>query len=52
MAATKRKSSDTDVDTPYNENVQTPTGSPARKRLQITRNQKKALIDNLQLESM
>lgn len=50
MAATKRKSSDTDVDTPYNENVQTPTGSPARKRLQITRNQKKALIDNLQLE--
>ncbi|ODH51910.1 hypothetical protein GX48_01921 [Paracoccidioides brasiliensis] len=28
----------------------TPTGSPTRKRLKITHNQKQALIDNLQLE--
>ena len=29
----------------------TPTGGPARKRAKITRSQKQALIDNLQLES-
>lgn len=43
----KRKSADDDA---YD--VTTPTGSPPTKKLRITRNQKQALIDNLQLESM
>ncbi|THC94787.1 hypothetical protein EYZ11_005733 [Aspergillus tanneri] len=45
--ATKRKSSD--EDTYDNNEARTPT-SPPRKKLRITRNQKQALIDNLQLE--
>lgn len=42
----KRKSADDDA---YD--VTTPTGSPPTKKLRITRKQKQALIDNLQLES-
>jgi hypothetical protein len=30
----------------------TPTGSPTRKKMKISQQQKQALIDNLQLESM
>ncbi|KAL4892533.1 Borealin N terminal-domain-containing protein [Aspergillus ambiguus] len=45
--AAKRKSCDDDA---YNEEATTPTNSPPRKKLRITRNQKQALIDNLQLE--
>lgn len=51
MAATesrKRKSLHLDHD----EQMTTPTRSPARKKLRLTRSQKQALIDNLQLESM
>ncbi|KAB8265323.1 Borealin N terminal-domain-containing protein [Aspergillus pseudonomiae] len=44
----KRKSRDDDA-YPVDE-VRTPTGSPPKKRLRVTRNQKQALIDNLQLE--
>lgn len=46
----KRKS---DVDDAYQnpDGVRTPTGSPSRKKMRITRKQKQALIDNLQLES-
>ncbi|KAE8378438.1 Borealin N terminal-domain-containing protein [Aspergillus bertholletiae] len=44
----KRKSRDDDA-YPVDE-ARTPTGSPPKKRLRVTRNQKKALIDNLQLE--
>ena len=44
----KRKSSDDDA---Y-DGIATPTGSPPTKKLRITRNQKQALMDNLQLESM
>ncbi|KAL1996288.1 hypothetical protein VTN49DRAFT_340 [Thermomyces lanuginosus] len=49
MAATesrKRKSLHLDHD----EQMTTPTRSPARKKLRLTRSQKQALIDNLQLE--
>lgn len=42
--AAKRKS-------PSDDEITTPTGSPS-KRLRITRQQKQALVDNLQLESM
>lgn len=55
MAASslKRKS---DVDDAYQDHhdhdgVRTPTGSPSRKKMRITRKQKQALMDNLQLES-
>lgn len=51
MAATesrKRKSLHFDHD----EQTTTPTGSPVRKKLKLTRSQKQALINNLQLESM
>ncbi|RAL13512.1 uncharacterized protein BO97DRAFT_388725 [Aspergillus homomorphus CBS 101889] len=43
----KRKSPE---DASHNEEAITPTNSPPRKKLRITRNQKQALIDNLQLE--
>ncbi|KAH8692005.1 Borealin N terminal-domain-containing protein [Talaromyces proteolyticus] len=46
----KRKSPEPDRDTYNEENVTTPTGSPARKKLRITQTQKQTLIDNLQLE--
>ncbi|EYE90199.1 uncharacterized protein EURHEDRAFT_527198 [Aspergillus ruber CBS 135680] len=45
----KRKSSETDDAYP-NDGMQTPTGSPSRKKMRFTRKQKQALIDNLQLE--
>ncbi|KAH8429674.1 uncharacterized protein LDX57_007346 [Aspergillus melleus] len=44
---TKRKSAEDAY--PSNE-ARTPTSSPPQKKLRITRNQKQALIDNLQLE--
>ncbi|KAE8144891.1 Borealin N terminal-domain-containing protein [Aspergillus avenaceus] len=44
----KRKSRDDDAYS--NDAARTPTGSPPKKRLRISRNQKQALIDNLQLE--
>ena len=44
----KRKSASDDA---Y-DGITTPTGSPPTKKLRITRNQKQALMDNLQLESM
>ncbi|OGM39718.1 hypothetical protein ABOM_011508 [Aspergillus bombycis] len=44
----KRKSRDDDA-YPVDE-ARTPTGSPPKKRLRLTRNQKQALMDNLQLE--
>jgi len=48
----KRKSAEmADEITPTTNNVTTPTGSPATKKLKITQAQKQALIDNLQLES-
>ncbi|RAH49691.1 uncharacterized protein BO95DRAFT_511454 [Aspergillus brunneoviolaceus CBS 621.78] len=45
--ASKRKSPE---DASHNEEAITPTNSPPKKKLRITRNQKQALIDNLQLE--
>lgn len=42
----KRKSEALEVEVQHN----TPTGSPARKKMKITQSQKQALIDNLQLE--
>ncbi|PYI18098.1 hypothetical protein BO99DRAFT_362933 [Aspergillus violaceofuscus CBS 115571] len=45
--ASKRKSPE---DASHNEEAFTPTNSPPKKKLRITRNQKQALIDNLQLE--
>ena len=53
--ARKRKSPEPDAyDGPayQGDEAQTPLGSPPKKRLRITQNQKQALIDNLQLESM
>ncbi|KAL4920769.1 Borealin N terminal-domain-containing protein [Aspergillus aurantiobrunneus] len=47
--ATKRKSHEMDDAHPSVENV-TPTNTPPRKRMRITRSQKQALMDNLQLE--
>ncbi|KAL3453066.1 Borealin N terminal-domain-containing protein [Aspergillus insuetus] len=47
-SATKRKSSDLDDAYPIDD--VTPTNSPPRKRMRITRSQKQALMDNLQLE--
>jgi len=47
----KRKSSEMDDAYP-NDGMQTPTSSPSRKKMRLTRKQKQALIDNLQLESM
>lgn len=35
---------------PDDEKVQTPTGSPATKKMRLTRKQKQIVIDNLQLE--
>ncbi|KAF7594989.1 hypothetical protein BBP40_007587 [Aspergillus hancockii] len=44
----KRKSRDDDA---YpNDEARTPIGSPPKKKLRITRNQKQTLLDNLQLE--
>ncbi|RAL04630.1 uncharacterized protein BO80DRAFT_373966 [Aspergillus ibericus CBS 121593] len=43
----KRKSPE---DASHNDEARTPTGSPPQKKLRITRSQKQALIDNLQLE--
>ncbi|GAB1214278.1 hypothetical protein ATERTT37_003440 [Aspergillus terreus] len=48
--AAKRKSRDDDAY--LDDEARTPTNSPPRKKMRITRNQKQALIDNLQLESM
>ncbi|BCR87375.1 uncharacterized protein ACHE_31362A [Aspergillus chevalieri] len=45
----KRKSSEMDDAYP-NDGMQTPTSSPSRKKMRLTRKQKQALIDNLQLE--
>ncbi|KAL2841924.1 Borealin N terminal-domain-containing protein [Aspergillus pseudoustus] len=45
---TKRKSSD--MGDAYPAEDVTPTNSPPRKRMRMTRNQKQALMDNLQLE--
>ncbi|KAL2860921.1 uncharacterized protein BJX67DRAFT_318148 [Aspergillus lucknowensis] len=45
---TKRKSSD--MDDAYPSLDATPSNSPPRKRMRITRSQKQALMDNLQLE--
>ncbi|KAL3473346.1 Borealin N terminal-domain-containing protein [Aspergillus californicus] len=47
-ASTKRKSSD--MDDAYPNLDVTPTNSPPKKRMRITRSQKQALMDNLQLE--
>jgi hypothetical protein len=44
----KRKSDEMEEAAP---SITTPTGSPARKRMKISQQQKQALIDNLQLES-
>ncbi|GES64991.1 Borealin N terminal-domain-containing protein [Aspergillus terreus] len=46
--AAKRKSRDDDAY--LDDEARTPTNSPPRKKMRITRNQKQALIDNLQLE--
>ncbi|PYH93941.1 hypothetical protein BO71DRAFT_399281 [Aspergillus ellipticus CBS 707.79] len=43
----KRKSPE---DASHNDEARTPTNSPPRKKLRITRSQKQALMDNLQLE--
>jgi hypothetical protein len=59
LQSKKRKSADShalDVETTAGpsqatEGSKTPTGSPARKKMKITQDQKQALIDNLQLES-
>ncbi|KAF9882804.1 hypothetical protein FE257_005136 [Aspergillus nanangensis] len=48
--ASKRKSRDDDNDAYLNDEARTPTNTPPKKKLRITRNQKQALIDNLQLE--
>ncbi|OJJ46239.1 hypothetical protein ASPZODRAFT_159782 [Penicilliopsis zonata CBS 506.65] len=48
MSAVKRKTPDQVYDA--SDDAKTPTGSPPAKRLRLTRNQKQALIDNLQLE--
>ena len=51
-SAQSRKRKSAEADLPLDEaEVSTPTGSPVRKRAKITRTQKQALIDNLQLES-
>lgn len=57
----KRKSTEIEDNNPSSSNAaiihedtsvaETPTGTPARKKLRITQRQKQALIDNLQLES-
>lgn len=47
----KRKSDVVDDAYQDPDGVRTPTGSPSRKKMRITRKQKQALIDNLQLES-
>lgn len=47
----KRKSPEPDHDEHNEYASTTPAGSPPRKKLRITRRQKQALIDNLQLES-
>ncbi|KAL1984408.1 hypothetical protein VTN96DRAFT_9187 [Rasamsonia emersonii] len=46
----KRKSPEPERGSHNDDPAATPTGSPARKKLKITRSQKQALIDNLQLE--
>ncbi|KAL4806322.1 Borealin N terminal-domain-containing protein [Aspergillus unguis] len=48
-SATKRKSNEMADAYPHLEDV-TPTNSPSRKRMRITRSQKQSLMDNLQLE--
>ncbi|KAF7156699.1 hypothetical protein CNMCM5623_000372 [Aspergillus felis] len=47
---TKRKSPDADHDAYPSDDARTPTDAPPHKKLRITRSQKQALIDNLQLE--
>ena len=51
MAASSLKRKSDSVDAYQDNGMRTPTGSPSRKKMRITRNQKQALIDNLQLES-
>ncbi|KAI9935026.1 hypothetical protein ASPWEDRAFT_44599 [Aspergillus wentii DTO 134E9] len=46
--ATKRKSPEDDAF--RTDEAKTPTGSPPKKKMKITRSQKQALMDNLQLE--
>jgi hypothetical protein len=50
-ASRKRKSPEPERDAFNQDQVTTPSNSPARKRLKITQHQKQTLIDNLQLES-
>jgi hypothetical protein len=53
MAQTQSRKRKSDLLDEQDHDLQTstPTGGPARKRAKITRSQKQALIDNLQLES-
>lgn len=51
LLSRKRKSPEPDRDGSHEDQITTPTGSPARKKLKISQSQKQALIDNLQLES-
>lgn len=48
----KRKTPEPERDAFGQEQVTTPSNSPARKKLKITQHQKQTLIDNLQLESV
>ena len=51
-ASRKRKTPEPERDAFNQDQVTTPSNSPARKKLKITQHQKQTLIDNLQLESM
>lgn len=53
MAQTQSRKRKSDLLDEQDHDLQTstPTGGPARKRAKISRSQKQALIDNLQLES-
>lgn len=50
-ASRKRKTPEPERDAFDQDQVKTPSNSPARKKLKFTQHQKQALIDNLQLES-
>ena len=52
MASPSLKRKSDALDAYEDDGMKTPTGSPSRKKMRITRNQKQALVDNLQLESM
>jgi hypothetical protein len=51
QAQSRKRKSDLLDEQDHDLQTSTPTGGPARKRAKITRSQKQALIDNLQLES-